>query len=187
MGCIYKITNQITKKQYVGKTQNFNQRIKFYKTLNCKAQPKVYNSLLEYGVDNHTFEIIENCNNDIINEREVYWIDTFDTFNNGLNSCRVSVGGNGGWNINNNQSTPKTKWAPSTPEQKELWDAMSSFIFARLRYIILGNRWNLNFEQWHLQKEKVAVLKEAQTQLHQQYERLMKASSQTTKIEFQML
>ena len=35
--------------------------------------PKLYHSLKKYGYDNHTFEIIEECNAEQLDEREIYW------------------------------------------------------------------------------------------------------------------
>lgn len=39
----------------------------------------------KYGIDNFKFEIIEECNAEELNQREVYWIDYFDTFFHGYN------------------------------------------------------------------------------------------------------
>jgi len=55
---IYKITNP-KGKIYIGQSINIKRRFNEYKRLNCSQQPKIYNSLLKYGSDNHKFEIIE--------------------------------------------------------------------------------------------------------------------------------
>lgn len=55
---IYKITNP-RGKIYIGSTKrNVLKRWSSYKNLSCKAQKKLYSSLLKYGVENHKFEII---------------------------------------------------------------------------------------------------------------------------------
>jgi hypothetical protein len=69
---IYKITSP-TGKIYIGQSININNRWVYYKQLNCKNQPKLYNSLLKYNSDDHVFEIIEECSENTLNEREVYW------------------------------------------------------------------------------------------------------------------
>lgn len=46
---------------YVGSTKNVEQRKKYYSSIRCKSQPKIYNSIKKYGWDNHTFEILEEC------------------------------------------------------------------------------------------------------------------------------
>lgn len=59
MAGIYKITSP-TGKIYIGQTsKEFKERFKAYKTLNCKKQRKLYNSLVKYGPENHIFEIVE--------------------------------------------------------------------------------------------------------------------------------
>lgn len=42
------------------------------------------------GVENFLFEVLEEVPRDKLNEREVYWIDFYDTKNTGLN---ISKGG----------------------------------------------------------------------------------------------
>ena len=90
---IYKITSP-TNKIYIGQSTNILFRFGAYKRLNCKKQTYLYNSFLKHGVENHTFEIIEECSIDILNEREVYYVELYDTFNskNGLNL--MAGGGN---------------------------------------------------------------------------------------------
>ena len=89
MGVIYKITNP-DNKTYIGQTINLKNRIRSYKYLKCKLQPKIYNSIKKYGWDNHTFEIIESFDmvDDIfekLNRSEIKWIEKFDSLKNGLN------------------------------------------------------------------------------------------------------
>lgn len=57
---VYKITNPAGK-IYVGSSKEVEVRFKRYKKLQCKAQPKLYNSLKKYGPENHIFEIITEC------------------------------------------------------------------------------------------------------------------------------
>ena len=70
---IYKITSP-SGKIYIGQSVNialrWNQYKLLYKTI---MGPKLYHSLKKYGCDNHTFEIIEECNADQLDEREIYW------------------------------------------------------------------------------------------------------------------
>lgn len=49
-----------------------------------------YKALRKYGVENFTFQIIELCRQDELNEREIYWIKYYDSFNNGYNQ---TIGG----------------------------------------------------------------------------------------------
>jgi group I intron endonuclease len=60
---IYKITSP-TNKIYIGQSVDIERRFKEYKRLNCKKQTKLYFSLKKHGVENHVFEILEECSQD---------------------------------------------------------------------------------------------------------------------------
>ena len=83
---IYKITSP-TNKIYIGQAKNIDNRWeRNYYTLNCKRQVKLYNSLKKYGPSNHIFEKLEECSEELLNEREIYWGILFNVLGeNGLN------------------------------------------------------------------------------------------------------
>lgn len=81
---IYKITSP-SNKIYVGQSTNIEKRWRIYSNINCKGQTKLYNSFLKYGIENHIFEIIEECLIEQLNEREIYWGEYYNTLNEGLN------------------------------------------------------------------------------------------------------
>jgi group I intron endonuclease len=87
---IYKITSP-TGKIYIGQSKNILQRFKFYSFYNCKNQTKLYNSFKKHKVENHFFEIIEECSVKHLNEREEYWINHLNSIKKGLN---IQNGGN---------------------------------------------------------------------------------------------
>jgi group I intron endonuclease len=76
---IYKITSP-TSKVYIGQSTDINKTWKYrYNNLNnrLKKQPKIYNSLLKYGIENHKFEVIEECSIEQLDERESYYKQQF--------------------------------------------------------------------------------------------------------------
>ena len=83
---IYKITNP-KGKIYIGKSTNLKIRQQDYKygRNSVQTQRKLWNSIQKYSWENHTFEIIENCPCNILNEREIYWGNYYDVRNVGLN------------------------------------------------------------------------------------------------------
>lgn len=82
---IYKITNP-KNKVYVGQSRNIEKRFKRYKYLTCTTkQKRLFNSFSKYGIDNHKFEIIEECLFEQLNIRERYYQDLYDVLNKGLN------------------------------------------------------------------------------------------------------
>ena len=68
---IYKITSP-TNKIYIGQSLDIDKRWYHYKNLRCKGQPQLYNSLIHHGINNHTFEILEECNPDALDGRETH-------------------------------------------------------------------------------------------------------------------
>ena len=96
-GVIYKITNNVNGKSYIGQTiQNYKER--FYQHCAIKCSKKVsdmaiHKALRKYGKANFTLEVIEEVDADNLNEKERYWINYYDSYNNGYNS---TLGGQGG-------------------------------------------------------------------------------------------
>lgn len=82
---IYKITSP-KGRIYIGQSMDIYERWKKYKYINNKHQKKVFNSIRKYGVENHVFEIIEECEFDELNCIERYWQDFYNVLSeNGLN------------------------------------------------------------------------------------------------------
>lgn len=86
---IYKITNP-KGRVYIGQSTNVEKRINNYKKLfHCNYQIKLYRSFLKYGITNHTFEIIEECEEQQLNNKERYYQDLYSVIEIGLN-CRLT-------------------------------------------------------------------------------------------------
>ena len=78
---IYKITNP-KGKVYVGQSINIEKRWKTYKRAQpneLRDQRKLLHSLNKYGSENHIFEVLEECLESVINEKEIFWIEHFDS------------------------------------------------------------------------------------------------------------
>lgn len=80
---IYLITSP-KGRQYVGQSVNIQKRHSNY---NAKGMARLQNSFNKYGRENHTFEIIEYCTVDKLDEYENYYMVLLGTCNaeNGLN------------------------------------------------------------------------------------------------------
>lgn len=88
---IYKIISP-TDRVYIGQGVNIKRRFYRYKSLDCKEQIILYKSFLKHGVENHSFEIIEECPVDDLNCRERHWQDFYDVLNGGLNCVLQECG-----------------------------------------------------------------------------------------------
>lgn len=85
---IYKITSP-SNKIYIGSSSNIKKRWNSYFYLKCKLQPKIYNSLKKYGSENHIYEIIEECEFEVLYERERYYQELYDCL--GVNSLNCNL------------------------------------------------------------------------------------------------
>lgn len=95
---IYKITNLIDEKVYIGQSINIPTRWAAHKSsafrTNCKAyNSPLYRAIRKYGLDNFEFSIIEYCSPEQLNEREVYWIKVYDSFKNDEKGYNLTPGG----------------------------------------------------------------------------------------------
>lgn len=82
---IYKITSP-SKRTYIGQSIDIENRwIKYKNINNSKVQQKLYRSFMKYGIDNHVFEILEECSVDELDNTEIKWINYFKTNKTGLN------------------------------------------------------------------------------------------------------
>ena len=88
---IYKITNTTNDKCYIGQSRDIEAR--WAKHLSAyKSSPdwELYRAFKKYGISAFKFEVIEECSIEELNEREIYWIAQYDSFNNGYN---MTLGG----------------------------------------------------------------------------------------------
>lgn len=89
---IYKITNLVSNQAYIGQSvdiaSRFKQHIKCGLGIDTPASNKLYKSMIEDGVWNFSFELLEECPKDKLNERESFWIDLYQTNKVGLNGTK---------------------------------------------------------------------------------------------------
>ncbi len=82
---IYKITNTINNKYYIGSAINFKRRCIQHKSkLKTKTHHsiKLQNAYNKYGDDVFIYEIIEECEKEILIKQEQYYIDTLKPYYN---------------------------------------------------------------------------------------------------------
>lgn len=79
---IYKITNVLNHKCYIGQAvdigDRWRQHIKRALGAEPRTQNKLYPAMYKDGIENFTFEIIEECSRSKLNEREDYWQEFYE-------------------------------------------------------------------------------------------------------------
>ena len=89
LGKIYLITNDINSKVYVGQTiQSLKKRFNghcCYSKSDKSINMYIKRAIHRYGRDKFHISLLEECSIELMNEREKYWIDFFDSYNKGYN------------------------------------------------------------------------------------------------------
>ena len=96
MPYIYKITNNVNEKVYIGKTlktvsERWAEHQKDYLRREYEHRP-LYSAMKKYGLSCFTIEQIEECSAQELNDRETYWIEFYGSFKYGYNATK---GGDG--------------------------------------------------------------------------------------------
>ena len=82
---IYKITNLINNKIYIGQSTNIQNRWEEHKFYSSNEHTALQAAFKKYGISSFSFEVIEECPKEKLDEREIYWIKFYDSYNNGYN------------------------------------------------------------------------------------------------------
>lgn len=89
---IYKITNKINGKSYIGQSNNIKRRWMEHKKYRYAKDKALYKAFEKYGLENFTFDIIEECSLKELDNREIYYIEKFNSYKDGYNE---TLGGQG--------------------------------------------------------------------------------------------
>ena len=111
MAYIYKITNKINGKSYIGQTSKTIQE-RYDVHIKCAKKHinrYLYDAMNHYGYDNFEVVCVEECVKELLDEREIYWIDKLHTLSpNGYNMTKGGGGGNT-WELNPNKDLTSMK------------------------------------------------------------------------------
>lgn len=106
MNYIYKISNDINEKIYIGKTgrtveDRFAEHI-YNSTREDITHRPLYAAMNKYGTEHFFVEKIDECENDEeASEKEIYWITYYNSYQNGYNA---TLGGDGKAYLNLNEN-----------------------------------------------------------------------------------
>lgn len=95
---VYRWTNKVSGKSYIGSSVNLNARLSHYLSSNFLAKKilisksAIYNALLTYNYENFSLEILEYCDRSIVINREQYYLDKYEPEYNILTKAGSSLG-----------------------------------------------------------------------------------------------
>ena len=85
---IYKYQNKLNGKIYIGQSTDIERRYQQH-LWDAEKRPEqgtgIDLAINKYGINNFTFEIIEQCNPEQLDERERFWIEYFNSYTEGYN------------------------------------------------------------------------------------------------------
>lgn len=90
-GIIYKITNKVNGKSYIGQTR-YTLEFRWRQHIHKKDNTYFHNAIRKYGAENFNAEIIEEVDVSKLDEREIFYIAKYNTFKEGYN---LTIGGDG--------------------------------------------------------------------------------------------
>lgn len=94
---IYKITNLENNKIYIGQSINIEERWKDHRTDYLRSDVLLYRAMRKYGIENFKFEVLEECAVEELDEREIFYINKYNSYICSPNSqgYNMTLGGGG--------------------------------------------------------------------------------------------
>lgn len=82
---IYKITNKLNNKSYIGQSNDIQRRFSEHCYKNTNSGIPLDIAINKYGKDNFIFEVVEECKIEELNKKETFWIKYYNTVEKGYN------------------------------------------------------------------------------------------------------
>ena len=143
MAYIYKITNDINDKVYVGQTtltleKRFQKHCSDAWRRFMEHRP-LYAAMRKYGCGSFHISLIEECSTEQASEREIYWIGFYNGFTHGYNA---TTGGEGKARFNHDEIIAKLKAHPYAADIANEVGCSTDTIYniAKTHSIVLLNR-----------------------------------------------
>lgn len=94
---IYMIKNKINNKVYIGQSVDIERRWEAHKwrCVNDDKHLYLYNAINKYGIENFSFDVVELCDRDELNEKEIYYIKKYHSYiyDEKPNGYNMTIGG----------------------------------------------------------------------------------------------
>lgn len=86
-GFIYKITNKVNNKVYIGQTRK-SIEFRWRQHKNAKDCYDLHKDIQKYGSDNFVIELLKECEVEDLNKWEIYYISEYNSFKDGYNMTK---------------------------------------------------------------------------------------------------
>lgn len=145
---IYKITKKENGKCYIGQSNNCERRFKEHQTKGASSRIPVDIAIQKYGKDAFTYEIIEECSIEELNQKEQYWIKYYNSMEDGYNcsegGAQQSIGVNNGRSKLTEQDVIKIRKAYNNHQkQKDVYEEYKDIIsFGYFQNLWQGRSWS---------------------------------------------
>lgn len=142
---IYKITNLINNKCYIGQSVNIERRWKEH----CRKpnKSKISKAIFDFGKENFSFQILEECSTEELNKKEQFYIKKFNSiYPNGYNIEEKS---------NSNPSISFLKEEIIIEIKEELKDTKDTFsAIAKRHNVDVSTVSRINYGQTHFSEDE---------------------------------
>ena len=132
---IYKITNLINNKVYIGLSTNIKERWRAHRSRPFQKKSHQYNYYLyrairKYGLENFSFEVVEECQKEELGEKEIYWINYYHSNDEQFGYNRTSGG-----------EQARTSSKITEDEAKEIQEYL---LYSKMSQADLGKKYNIS-------------------------------------------
>lgn len=129
---IYKFTNKINNKSYIGQSVNIEDRKIKHKYYSQHSNTAFYKAVNQYGWDNFEFSVLEECSVKQLDEREKYWIEFYDSYYNDYNMTKGGQYGNSSVGEQNGRTKLKDSDVLEIRnkvylENKDIWEVYENY------------------------------------------------------------
>jgi len=161
MGLIYKITNLVNGKIYIGRTEtSINRRMICHKfeSNHFRSFMAIHKAMRKYGIQNFSTEILESSNN--CSEREKFYIQQYNSMDKKI-GYNQTPGGEGNQIFGEKNPNSKLTW-DLVNEIREFYKNTESFKQLKLKYpmVTKGNFYNiLHNKTWNDSKYTIPMFR----------------------------
>lgn len=144
---IYKIQNKINGKIYIGQSNDIERRFQEHKTKGSSSRIPLDVEIQKYGKDNFSYEVIEETSIERLNEAEEFWIQNFNSIENGYNCSKGgnqhSIGENNGRSKLTEKDVVEIRKAYNNHEkQRDVYEKFKNIIsFSYFQNLWQGRAW----------------------------------------------